>query len=125
VNLAYGHEAGDLALRAVSERLAAVVRPGDTLARYGLGDEFVMICEDLDEPAFASDIAKRVLAVMDQPFPIGSECVPLTASVGIAVGLGGDGPEAVLRAADMAMFEAKAGGGGCIRVASGVCGRSE
>ena len=63
VNDTYGHHVGDELLVAVAERLTAVLRPGDTLARLS-GDEFVILCEDLDDPAQADAIAVRFDAAL-------------------------------------------------------------
>ena len=58
---------GDELLVAVAERLTAVLRPGDSLARLS-GDEFVVLCEDLDDPAEAEAIAARFDDALTRPF---------------------------------------------------------
>jgi len=60
INDTLGHQAGDTALSKVAERLSAIVRPGDTLARIG-GDEFVMLCAGTDGARGATAVARRIL----------------------------------------------------------------
>jgi diguanylate cyclase (GGDEF)-like protein len=112
VNDLYGHSAGDELLVAVADRLALALRPGDTLARLS-GDEFVILCEDLDEPATVAAIASRIVDTIAAPFDLGAIEVEVTASVGIAF----SGPadqlsEQILHDADTAMYQAKRSGGG-------------
>ena len=112
VNDLYGHGVGDELLVAVAKRLTAVLRPGDTLARMS-GDEFVILCEDLDVPAHVNAIAARVGAAIATPFIFSGLKVEVTASVGIAFsGPGDELSEQVLRDADAAMYQAKRKGGG-------------
>ncbi len=111
INDSLGHDAGDTALLAVTSRLHATVREGDTLARFG-GDEFVVLAEDLDEPEAAVRIANRMRAALCPPLTIdGSEHV-VAASLGIAMATGSyeGGAQALLRDADAAMYRAKAAG---------------
>jgi diguanylate cyclase (GGDEF)-like protein len=111
VNDLYGHRVGDELLVAVTERLSAVVRPGDTLARMS-GDEFVILCEDLDDPAQADIIATRIDAAIAAPFVLSCAEVVTSASVGIAVsGRADQVPEQLLQNADTAMYQAKRKGG--------------
>ncbi len=111
VNDVYGHRAGDDLLVAVAQRLAAVLRPGDTLARLA-GDEFVILCEGLDTPARADAIAARISAVFAAPFQLEVAEIDVTASVGIAFqGRDDQRPEELLQDADMAMYQAKRRGG--------------
>lgn len=112
VNDLYGHSAGDEMLMAVADRLTAVMRPGDTLARIS-GDEFVILCEDLNEPAEADVIAGRIEAALLQPFVLSAGEVDMSASVGIAFsGPGVQLSEQLLQDADTAMYQAKRRGGG-------------
>ena len=67
VNDTHGHQVGDELLVAVAQRLTGLLRPGDTLARLS-GDEFVILCEDLDDPAAADAIAARLDAELARPF---------------------------------------------------------
>jgi diguanylate cyclase (GGDEF)-like protein len=111
VNDLYGHNVGDELLVAVAERLRAVVRPGDTLARTS-GDEFVVLCEDISGRAHADSIATRIGAAVAAPFELSVGEVLMTASVGIAF----SGPtdqlsEQLLQDADTAMYQSKRKGG--------------
>jgi diguanylate cyclase (GGDEF)-like protein len=111
VNDMYGHAVGDALLIAVAGRLSAVLRPGDTLARMS-GDEFVILCEDLDKPAEIEAIAARVVDAIARPFVLGGVKVEVTASVGIAYSGRGDLlSNQLLQDADTAMYQAKRSGG--------------
>ena len=111
VNDLYGHAVGDQLLVAVAERLTAVTRPGDTLARMS-GDEFVILCEDLDEAAQADVIAARIGDAVREPIVLGGVEMDVTLSVGIAFSGPGDQlSEQLLHDADTAMYQAKRKGG--------------
>ena len=118
-----GHATGDELLRQIADRLRDAVRPGDTVSRYG-GDEFVIVVEQLTDVAQAVEVAERIRAVLDAPFEVEGEGVTIGASIGIAVTWGHDGdgvpstPEALLRAADAAMYEAKRKGRGEVVIAA-------
>ena len=107
VNDTYGHQVGDELLVAVAARLRGALRPSDTLARMS-GDEFVILCEDLDDPARADAIAVRVDAALAPPFLLSGADVHVTASIGIAfTGRGADAPVDLIRDADLAMYQSK------------------
>ncbi|TPG59679.1 EAL domain-containing protein [Roseomonas nepalensis] len=112
VNDSLGHPVGDSLLRAVTERLKAAVRGTDTLARLG-GDEFAIVLADVDQPAEATSLARRLVEVVGQPFEVDGHQVVIGTSIGIAVAPG-DGLDAdvLLKAADMALYCAKADGRG-------------
>ena len=111
VNDVYGHAVGDELLMAVAQRLTVVLRPGDTLARLS-GDEFVILCEDLNESAEVDAITARVVAAVAEPFVLSSVGVNVTASVGVAFsGRGDQLSEQLLQDADTAMYHAKRKGG--------------
>ena len=110
VNDRHGHAVGDQLLVAVAQRLTAVLRPGDTLARMS-GDEFVIFCEDLDSAAQVDMIAARLGAAIAAPFDLSGTEVDVSASVGIAFS-SGQAPGQLLDDADTAMYQAKRKGGG-------------
>jgi diguanylate cyclase (GGDEF)-like protein/PAS domain S-box-containing protein len=109
VNDGHGHDAGDELLVALPPRLREALRPADTLARFG-GDEFVILCEHLGSRMSATGIAKRLIEVLSAPLEVGSRSHDVTISIGMALVQGEAKPEEVLRAADAAMYQAKAAG---------------
>ena len=112
VNDTHGHHVGDDLLRAIAQRLSAVVRPGDTLARFS-GDEFVFLCEDLQSAADVEALATRVDGAFIEPFSVGGVQLAVTASVGMAfAGPGEDISDKLVVQADIAMYQAKRRGGG-------------
>ena len=116
INDELGHHAGDEVLFAAAGRVSRVIRPEDTLARYG-GDEFTILCENLATDSDAEEIARRVLAAFDRGFLTSEGAASLTASVGVAIIKGGrSSPSAVLQAADTAMYEGKRAGKATFRV---------
>lgn len=113
VNDRLGHRTGDQLLIEISRRLESAVRPHDTVARVA-GDEFVVVCEDLVDPQVVEDVAERVLAIFEAPFPSRpSGTDGLGVSIGIAVSLPDrwEAPHGVLARADWAMYRAKRRGG--------------
>jgi diguanylate cyclase (GGDEF)-like protein/PAS domain S-box-containing protein len=110
INDSLGHDAGDQLLCEVAERLAGCLREGDTLARLG-GDEFTVLMPDIVDASNAEAVAGRVERRLKPPFELPGQSVFVTASIGIATGVAmQDRPEALLRDADAAMYEAKARG---------------
>jgi diguanylate cyclase (GGDEF)-like protein/PAS domain S-box-containing protein len=121
VNDTLGHAAGDELLRQVAARLAARTRASDLLARHG-GDEFTLLLADLegDARAAAERVARDLLETLEQPFQLEGHEFEIAASVGIAT-FPDDGADMaeVLKRADNALYEAKHGGRGTIRFATG------
>jgi diguanylate cyclase (GGDEF)-like protein/PAS domain S-box-containing protein len=115
VNDSLGHSAGDHLLVTVADRLRNCVRGEDTVARLG-GDEFALLIEDLRHESDALEIAQRVLAVVGEPVDVAGHRVRTSASIGVVFGTSGDGCDALLRNADLAMYEAKNAGRDCFRV---------
>ena len=111
VNDLFGHAAGDQLLIALAERMSAAVRPADTVARVG-GDEFVVVCEDVDERT-ALVLGSRLAAAVQEPIKAGGIQHNLSASVGIAVGAAASiDPDVLVGQADAASYRAKRLGGG-------------
>ena len=111
VNDTLGHAVGDRLLSEVALRLSRALRAGDTLARTG-GDEFVVLCEDLVEGTVhrvLEGVTRRIRGALASPTRIGSVDLAVHASIGAAVATGSDGADAVLKAADAAMYEDKRG----------------
>jgi diguanylate cyclase (GGDEF)-like protein len=116
VNDSHGHLIGDELLIAVANRMAGLIRPGDTLARLS-GDEFVIVCEAISEKLQIHVIARRIVEALAAPFPLHDVIVDVSASVGIAFSTPkGTDPEELLRKADIAMYQAKRRGGGTHQV---------
>jgi diguanylate cyclase (GGDEF)-like protein/PAS domain S-box-containing protein len=110
VNDSLGHDAGDQLLVAVARRLQAGVRPTDTVARLA-GDEFVVLCDAVTDASGAVAAAERLRAALAEPIRLDADLVHVTASVGIALADGSTNtPEALLQAADVAMYRAKQDG---------------
>ena len=116
VNDSHGHLIGDELLVAVADRMAGLIRPGDTLARLS-GDEFVIVCETITKKLQIHMIARRIVEALGTPFPLNDVVVEVSASVGIAFSAPkGTDPEELLREADIAMYQAKRRGGGTHQV---------
>ncbi|WP_328467497.1 GGDEF domain-containing protein [Actinoplanes sp. NBC_00393] len=111
INDTYGHPAGDRVLREVARRLKSVARAGSVVARYG-GEEFVVLAPQADGDTLYAFAERMRLAVSDLPVDAGEQALlSVTASVGAASAPGRIAdPEALLKAADEALYAAKAGG---------------
>jgi diguanylate cyclase (GGDEF)-like protein/PAS domain S-box-containing protein len=121
LNDTLGHDIGDQLLKQVSVRLSECVRKVDTVARLG-GDEFVVLLENLssksvDAAAQAKIIATKIQAALSRPFIIGSHEHHSTGSVGATLFVDQEqtGVEAILKQADIAMYQAKDSGRNAIR----------
>lgn len=106
VNDSLGHAAGDELLVACAARLAACIRPGDTIARLG-GDEFAVLLEGIAGMSDAETIAGRIAHAVAGSFTIQGREVFVGVSTGIAEISAGLTPDEVLRNADLAMYFAK------------------
>lgn len=117
VNDLQGHPVGDTVLCEVADRLKRVVRRGDTVARLG-GDEFAIVVEN-DQAAYPDavmQLADRLIGTVHDPITTGEGQVEIGVSVGIATApADGVAPDPLLRAADLAMYRAKAEGRGQYR----------
>ncbi len=109
INDGMGHEAGDEVLLELSRRLRATVSPSDTLARFG-GDEFVVVHESAPGSGAADALATRIAACLDEPFTLGDRVVAMSASIGVVEAVGHHDAGTLIRDADAAMHQAKAGG---------------
>ncbi|HEY2026112.1 MAG TPA: EAL domain-containing protein, partial [Gemmatimonadaceae bacterium] len=107
VNDSVGHAEGDRLLVQVAERLATCVRPGDVTARLG-GDEFAVLLENTHDVHEIIAVAERIGRELGAPFLLDGTVVHTTASVGIATSAHASTPDALLRNADVAMYDAKA-----------------
>jgi diguanylate cyclase (GGDEF)-like protein len=112
VNDVFGHSVGDTLLREIAIRLSGVIRPSDTVARFG-GDEFTILCPGLGTEEDAVQVAQRIIAALGRPFRAGARQLRAGASVGIAFApAGGSDADALVHDADTAMYRAKERGRG-------------
>jgi len=110
VNDSLGHGAGDELLKEIARRLQATVRSGDTVARI-VGDEFAIVLADLARPEDAAVVAQKLIEALVAPVDVRGHEVFVTASIGIALfPTDGNDAEALLAAADAAMYRAKQAG---------------
>ncbi|MFN8559682.1 MAG: EAL domain-containing protein [Dehalococcoidia bacterium] len=110
INDSIGHGGADDLLIAIGRRLSTLLRPGDTLSRFG-GDEFTVLVEDIAEPADAVRVADRFLHAMRRPFEVNGRAITVSTSIGVATPRPDrDRPADLLRDADTALYEAKARG---------------
>ena len=112
INDSLGHAAGDDVLREVARRLRAVLRPEDTIARFG-GDEFTILCETVGGVLEAVSIADRLQRPLAIPLRAGGAELRMSASIGVALCEPGEGVdvERLIEDADAAMYRAKERGG--------------
>jgi diguanylate cyclase (GGDEF)-like protein len=112
INDTLGHDTGDALLCEVAKRLQTNLRVGDFSGRWG-GDEFVVCLEDFGESDNAAAAAQKLLLVLSEKYQIRSSEVYATPSIGIAMyPESGTTADKLIKAADVAMFEAKKRGGG-------------
>ena len=112
VNDTLGHPCGDELLCAVADRLRAMLRPEDFVARFG-GDEFVVFQQNIKSNDDAAGLARRIVDHLSESYQIGNHLVEIGASVGIAMtSPGGISADTLLKNADMALYRAKADGRG-------------
>jgi diguanylate cyclase (GGDEF)-like protein len=115
VNDSLGHEAGDQLLREVAERLERTLRDSDTVARMG-GDEFVVLLPELEDARYAAVVARKILAALREPVDILGQEFTVTASIGVSVYPGdGEDDQALIKNADIAMYQAKDAGKNDVR----------
>ena len=112
INDYFGHEAGDKLIVGAGQRIAAALRGGDRVARFG-GDEFAVMLTDVHHAIDAEIVCKRLLAAVEEPFELGGR----EAFVGMSIGVAFYPRDAVnrdelMRLADLALYRAKNGGRG-------------
>lgn len=118
INDTLGHEAGDLLLQGVAQRLRATVRESDTVARIG-GDEFVLLLERVESTDSAVTVAQKIIANLAAPFDLNGTPGYIGVSIGIAIfPQHGELAERLLRRADEAMYQAKQNGKNTYRIAA-------
>jgi diguanylate cyclase (GGDEF)-like protein/PAS domain S-box-containing protein len=112
INDSLGHGAGDDVLREVASRLRSVLRPEDTVARFG-GDEFTILCESVGGVLEAVSIADRLQRPLNNPLLAGGAELRLSASIGVALAEPGEEVDGqrLIEDADAAMYRAKERGG--------------
>jgi diguanylate cyclase (GGDEF)-like protein len=119
INDTNGHRAGDVVLGEVIRRMRDSLRPHDALGRYG-GEEFLIVLPGLEAEALVGVAERLRLAVADRPVPYAGRCIPVTMSLGVAVehGTAPVDADALLQAADTALYRAKRNGRNRVELAT-------
>lgn len=115
VNDTLGHPIGDFLLKAAADRMRSCVRGEDIVARLG-GDEFAILQVPSDQPRDVTALATRLIEVVGAPYDLDGHQVVVGASVGIAMAPHDSNvPDVLMKNADLALYRAKADGGGVYR----------
>jgi len=115
VNDSLGHDAGDALLKEVARRARVELRDSDYLSRLG-GDEFLIVIPQVSDQDTAESVAKKLISVIAQPFALGEQCVQVTASIGVILfPRDGRQREAIMKCADLALYQAKHVGKNCVQ----------
>lgn len=110
INDSFGHSAGDEVLRVIAMRVKSTIRTEDMVARLG-GDEFVVLQVGMAQPAGATSLADRLIAILSEPYDIGGLKLACGASIGVAIApTDAEEWESLLSCADAALYKAKAEG---------------
>jgi len=109
INDTLGHAAGDAVLIEFARRLQRNLRESDLAARLG-GDEFVVIVEDAESAEAAEVVAGKIIAAIRPQFSVDAATLQVTTSIGIGIAAAGTDAETLMRAADEALYQAKAAG---------------
>jgi len=116
VNDEHGHLMGDAVLQRVTDRIASVLREEDCLARWG-GEEFAVLAPDIDRDGVLALAERAREALAEEPVRVGDVSIDLTLSVGAALGTEDRRtPDALVHAADQALYEAKDAGRNRVRI---------
>ena len=115
VNDTLGHPIGDLLLQTAAERMLSCVRGEDVVARLG-GDEFAIVQVPSAQPTSITSLATRLIEVIGAPYDLGGHQVIVGVSVGVTLAPDeGTEPDVLMKNADLALYRAKADGGGIYR----------
>jgi diguanylate cyclase (GGDEF)-like protein len=106
INDSFSHAVGDRLLIALGQRMSGVLRPSDTVARFG-GDEFTLLLDGVSEQEQAMTVATRLQAALARPFTIDGHQLSVAATIGVAVNTAGTSAADLVRNADIAMYEAR------------------
>jgi diguanylate cyclase (GGDEF)-like protein len=110
INDTLGHEAGDVLLRSIAEKISGLLRRTDTIARFG-GDEFCILSVDINDGEDSEELAARILKAINQPFEYKGHPLKVTASIGISSNTGHQKDlETLINEADQAMYLSKNAG---------------
>jgi diguanylate cyclase (GGDEF)-like protein len=116
VNDTLGHDAGDVLLKMVAERLVVTVREEDTVARLG-GDEFMIVMWSVSGADLAAAVALKVIEAVAQPYGIEGHSVSITTSAGVGIYPDhGEDADTLIKSADLALYEAKRAGKNTYRI---------
>mgnify|MGYP001158279597 FL=1 len=118
INDKYGHEVGDELLIHASQRMQSMLRRSDTVCRYG-GDEFVILLPTTPTTSAALAVARKLVVHIARPYQIGTHMLEVSTSIGVSLfPQHGSDENALLRAADKAMYAAKDAGKNDVRLAA-------
>lgn len=116
VNDALGHDAGDQLLIQLADRMNNCLRDTDMVARIG-GDEFALLLTGLSKAEECQALLERLLSAIRASYVVAGESVSISASIGYTLfPIDRSEPDALLRHADQAMYQAKLNGGSCVQL---------
>ena len=115
VNDKFGHDIGDELIQSLASRVSSAVRKSDLVARMG-GDEFAIILEFITDTSQATRIAQKIIENVSTTFGLAGEQIQVTMSIGISFYPKSNTPRALLKDADLAMYQAKREGRNTFRV---------
>lgn len=117
INDTFGHQMGNLLLKAVAQRLNRCLRSSDTVARLG-GDEFVVLLPAIPDPQDVARVAEKILLTFSNHFALEGKAIPVSTSIGISLyPQDGEDMDTLLKKADLAMYQAKGLGKNCYQFA--------